>query len=185
MRDICATADLLLDLGACEPIAPVAPGYPVRVLVDTDPVFTQVRHLTDRAARASRPAHGLFTFGENITTDVYHPERRLAVEADAPADRPRCLAGDVRGQRDGAFTTVMQWDSYAAVEHGAVRYGMKSGSFKPFIDLPANRPVPLELAIGGSAHRGPTHQQRLEAEGSVRRGRRSLDLPAVYSGIEG
>jgi hypothetical protein len=52
------------------------------------------------------------------------------------------------GARDGPVTTVMQWDSYASREHGGLRYGMKSASFAPYIDLPAATSETLQLALG-------------------------------------
>ena len=152
MRDICATADLLLDLGGVNPLRPWLSDIPVRVLVDTDPVFTQVKHLTDRAARDLAAQHTVFfSFGENIATE------RCAIPNDGlpwrPTRQPIILdAWPVTcGPAHGRFTTVMQWNSYDAVEHGAVRYEMKSGSFMPFIDLPARAGPVFELAIGSSS----------------------------------
>ena len=44
---------------------------PPLLLVDTDPVFTQVRHLTDPASRATALQHtAFFSFGENIRSDA-------------------------------------------------------------------------------------------------------------------
>jgi len=152
VRDILATADLLLDLGAVNPVRPWFLDIPVRVLVDTDPVFTQVKHLTDREARDSASLHtAFFSFGENIATE------RSTIPQDGlpwkPTRQPIVLdAWPVRpGRPDGKFTTVMQWNSYHPVEHGAVRYGMKSDSFWPFIDLPAHSEATFELAIGSSS----------------------------------
>ena len=49
----------------------------------------------------------------------------------------------------------MQWDSYAAVEHQGVRYGMKSDSFAPYLDLPGRTDATLEIALGSpTAPRG-------------------------------
>jgi hypothetical protein len=50
----------------------------------------------------------------------------------------------------GRYTTVMQWDSYPAREHGGRRYGMKSESFGPYLDLPGRYGVTFELALGSS-----------------------------------
>jgi hypothetical protein len=44
----------------------------------------------------------------------------------------------------------MQWESYAPVEHGGRRYGMKAESFAPFLDLPAAAGRVFELAVGGA-----------------------------------
>jgi len=42
----------------------------------------------------------------------------------------------------------MQWDSYPAREFGGRRYGMKSESFGPYLNLPARCGSAFELAVG-------------------------------------
>jgi hypothetical protein len=54
----------------------------------------------------------------------------------------------MRGPDAGAFTTVMQWDSYAPMQYGGTFYGMKSASFTPFLDLPTQTESRLELCLG-------------------------------------
>jgi hypothetical protein len=49
---------------------------------------------------------------------------------------------------DGNFTTVMQWDSYKVREHNGISYGMKSGSFEPYLELPRHTDAGLEIALG-------------------------------------
>ena len=149
---ICSGADLLLNLSGVNPQRPWLEPIPARVLVDTDPVFTQIRHLTDPAARALALWHtAFFTFGENVGAPgcaipddglPWRPTRQpLVLDAWPVTPGPPC----------GRFTTVMQWDSYAAREYGGRRYGMKSASFAPYLDLPAHSGAVLELAIGSSS----------------------------------
>ncbi|MCU7817017.1 MAG: hypothetical protein KZQ81_17925 [Candidatus Thiodiazotropha sp. (ex Rostrolucina anterorostrata)] len=65
--DICKTADLLLNLSGVNPLRSWLATIPKRALVDTDPVFTQLRHLTDSTARSLALQHNsFFSFGENI-----------------------------------------------------------------------------------------------------------------------
>ncbi len=52
------------------------------------------------------------------------------------------------GPPEGAFTTVMQWDSYPFREYDGLRYGMKSESFEPYAHLPEHVDATLELALG-------------------------------------
>ncbi len=146
-------ADLLLNVSAANPVRDWMLSIPNRVMIDTDPVFTQIRHLTDVAARARAELHtAFFTFGENYGTD------RATIPMDGLAWRPtrQPIVLDAWPVRpapcDGRFTTVMQWDSYSAATFGGRRFGMKSDSFTPYLALPS-RVVPgveLELAIGGS-----------------------------------
>jgi len=146
---ICADADLVLNLSGINPLRPWFMEIPARGLVDTDPVFTQIRHLTDPAAGTLALQHtSFFSFGENIgltssTIPIdglnWHPTRQPVV-LDAWPVTP--------GPSDGKFTTVMQWDSYSAAEYGGHRYGMKSNSFAPYIDLPESAGPIFEVAFG-------------------------------------
>jgi hypothetical protein len=45
----------------------------------------------------------------------------------------------------------MQWDSYPAQEYNGRRYGMKSESFGPYMNLPKQVGPVFELAIGSSS----------------------------------
>ena len=149
---ICANADLVLNISGINPLRPWLMEIPARGLVDTDPVFTQIRHLADSAARTLALQHtSLFSFGENIglTSSTipadglnWHPTRQPVV-LDAWPVTP--------GPSDGRFTTVMQWDSYSAAEYGGHRYGMKSNSFAPYIDLPERAGPIFEVALGSKA----------------------------------
>ncbi len=150
--EVCASADLLLNLSGVNPLRPWLLPIPARALVDTDPVFTQIRHLTDRAARDLALLHTSFlSFAENIGTD------RSSVPDDGfpwqATRQPIVLdAWPVTpGPADGKFTTVMQWDSYAAQEYDGRHYGMKSNSFGQYLDLPDRAGRVFELAVGGLA----------------------------------
>jgi len=146
----CRDADLLLNVSAVNPLRPWLADIGARALIDTDPLFTQVRNLTDPWERERAKAHThFFSFGENIargTSGV--PDDGLAWQATR---QPILLdAWPVTpGPPDGPFTTVMQWDSYPPVEHNGLQYGMKSASFRDYIDMPAAVDAPLEVALGG------------------------------------
>jgi hypothetical protein len=140
----------LLNVSAVNPLRPWFLDVPVRVLIDTDPVFTQIRHLTAPAARAAARLHtAFFSFGENIGAP------QCSIPDDGlpwlPTRQPIVLdAWPVTpGPQDGAFTTVMQWESYPAREFQGRRYGMKAESFEPYRDFPQKTTAALELAVGG------------------------------------
>jgi hypothetical protein len=86
-------ADVVLNLGAVTPLREWWLGIPVRVLVDTDPAFTQVRHLTEPATHhVARQHTHFFSFAENINTPgCTIPPDGFPVAADAPALRHRRL----------------------------------------------------------------------------------------------
>jgi hypothetical protein len=150
--EICKSADLLLNLGNSNPIRQWFLQIPARALVDTDPAFTQIRHLTDSSQRARASQHTVFfSFGENIacgTSSVpddgfpWQPTRQPVV-LDAWPVTP--------GPLIGRFSTVMQWDSYPAREYGGCHYGMKSDSFKTYYDLPLRLGQIFELALGSDS----------------------------------
>jgi hypothetical protein len=164
--EICRSADLLLNLSGVNPIRPWFLQVPHRVLVDTDPVFTQVRHLTDPASRETALQHtAFFSFGENIGSDAGRiPDDQLNW---LPTRQPVVLDAWplTPGPRNGKFTTVMQWDSYQSRAYNGVEYGMKSASFQPFMELPGSTGQTLELALGSDV---APRQQLLEAGWSLR-----------------
>jgi hypothetical protein len=149
VAEFCRTADLLIDVSGVTPLRAWMQGIPVRALIDTDPVFTQLRHLQDAAAaRRARGFTAFFSFGENIGAAgcgipddglPWKVTRQPMVLDLWPVALPR---------GDGAFTTIMLWDSYQSRSHEGQRFGMKSESFGPYLDLPEKTREVLEVAVG-------------------------------------
>jgi hypothetical protein len=148
----CNDAEVVLNVSGVNRIRGWYEKVPVRVLIDTDPIFTQIRHLNDADAYSRAVRHNaFFSFGElmgaaksAIPNDGFdwHPTRQpIVLDAwpfsEGPTDRP--------------FTTVMQWESYPAVEWNGRRFGMKSDSFNVLNDLPGRVQSPLEIALGGAS----------------------------------
>lgn len=155
-------ADVLLNLAGVNPLREWALQIPMRILVDQDPAFTQIKNLTDPARAAFTRDHTSFaTFAVNIGDPAcsvpddgipWRPTRQPVI-----ADRYRATEGPV----DGSFTTVMQWESYPAVEFAGSHFGTKSTSFEDYLALPGQTDVRLELALGAPADT----RDRLEAAG--------------------
>jgi hypothetical protein len=149
-RALISTADVLVNVSGVNPLRPWLLEVPARLLIDTDPAFTQVRNLTAPSDYAEALRHtALFSFGENIG------RASSSVPDDGLPWRPTrqpvvldCWPVTV-GPADGAFTTVMQWNSYPALEYQGRRFGMKSASFWPYKNLPTLTAQTLELAVGG------------------------------------
>jgi hypothetical protein len=155
--ELCATANVLLNVSGVNPLRPWTMEVPVRALVDTDPVFTQIRHLTDRTAADAAACHNrFFSFAGNIgqatctVPDDGFPWRPTRQPIHLPA-WPVTEPPD-----DGPFTTVMQWESYPAVELDGVRYGTKSMSFDAILTVPSAVPdARFEIAMGSAGTPAP------------------------------
>lgn len=148
----CKSADLVLNISGVNPLREWIISIPSRVIIDTDPVFTQVGHLTEPSRRTDASQHtSFFTFGENIARgSALVPDDGFPWQATR---QPIVLNAwpVIDPPRNGKFTTVMQWDSYPAREYEGVRYGVKSDSFGPYINLPRMSGGGFELAIGSAS----------------------------------
>ncbi len=149
VKKFCDSAEVFLNLSGINPMREYFQKIPLRVLIDTDPVFTQIRHLTNATASILAEKHNrFFTFGENFDeADCSIPDdsfpwkpTRQPVVMDVWQSAPKKI--------NGPWTTVMQWDSYKEVEYNGKHFRMKSASFEPYLNLPSIVPDSIELAIG-------------------------------------
>ena len=146
--EICTSADLLLNISGVNPLRDWFERVPVRVLIDTDPVFLQIRHLQNAQARQMAARHTAFlSFGENIGGIASLPDDGFPW---APTRQPIVIDcwPVTAGTKEGKFTTVMQWESYPPAQYEGRVFGMKSMSFGPYQDLPQRAAATFELAIG-------------------------------------
>ncbi len=151
VMEFCNAADVVINISAINPVREWWQKIPARVLIDTDPVFTQVRHLQNPFDLDMAKQHtSFFSFGENIGKPScaippdglnWQPTRQPLYKEAWKYDRP---------VDSGKWTTVMQWDSYKEVRYEGQLFGMKSLSFQSFQKLPQMLPQPFELAIGGA-----------------------------------
>ena len=119
-----------------------------RLLVDTDPAFTQIggHGLGGPFSRY----HTLFTYGEN----VHLPG------CDMPAGGARWLPTrqpvvldlwPVKAAYPSApFTTVVNWSAYGDREHEGRVYGQKDREFEPFFSLPRDTGEAMEIAVNNA-----------------------------------
>jgi hypothetical protein len=134
------------------PLRPWLVGIPERTFIDTDPVFTQLRHLTDTEVQKLASQHTSFlSFAENIG----QPQCKIPNDQFPwqPTRQPVILDlwPVTPGEEERKYTTVMQWESYPAFEYNGRRYGMKSESFGPYMNLPKQVDSTFELALGSSS----------------------------------
>lgn len=130
-----------------------------RVLVDTDPVFTQIG--SHGMAGPLANYHVLFTYGENVhrpgcdmpTAGARWLPTRQPVVLDSWRPSPPPAAAPV--------TTVMNWSGQGDRHHAGRYYGQKDREFEPFFTLP--RDLSLDMALVVNAP--PEVMARLRASG--------------------
>lgn len=142
--------DLFIDRGDHRAWLEESARVPVRILVDPDPGYRQIK-LFDDAARGSPPPEfdAYYTYGFHVASGrsiapqvglpwlhLFHPvdTQRLLPQPPAP---------------DAPFTTVMNWTSHKALQYGGVSFGMKDVEFAKFLSLPGRTEAALEVAVEG------------------------------------
>jgi glycosyl transferase family 1 len=117
-----------------------------RVLVDTDPVFTQIGGLGMGGPFSDYAV--LFTYGEN----VHQPGSTMPAGGARwlPTRQPVVLEVWPVEKADPAapFTTVTSWDSVGDHWHEGRVFGGKAREFEPFFTLPRDTGETMEIAVG-------------------------------------
>lgn len=133
----CAKADLVLNISGVNPVRSWWEKIPCRVLIDTDPGFTQIKHLTDKKAMEFARSHtSYFSFAENMG------KKSCSIPFDGlnwqPTRQPVFLESwnVLEPTPFARWTTVMQWDSYSQRTYDGKLFGMKSQTFGEFEKLP-------------------------------------------------
>jgi hypothetical protein len=178
MEDVAKEADVLLNVSGVNPLRPWVEGVSARVMIDTDPVFTQIDFIEDASKRARALAHQhFFTFGECIgRPSCSMPDDELPWR---PTRQPVALrAWPVAPPRpEGLYTTVMLWDSYDPREYRGRHFGMKALSMEAVFDFPLRLGRRFELTLGGLT--SPT-QRLLDAGWLLRDPIATTRDPCVY-----
>jgi hypothetical protein len=166
-----ASADVLANVsGACW-LREETARIPMKLFLDGDPMFTHIGLAADpdsEYAKRVRAHERHFSFGLNIgAADCKVPAAGIEWR---PTVQPVALeywsgsAADGSRPADGAWTTVMNWASYAPKEFEGRKYGQKDIEFERFIDLPSKTRERFVLAMGqGVGQRRPTAM--LESKG--------------------
>src|SRR5437868_193049 len=149
---ICKTADMLINISNVAAYRDWWAKIPLRILIDTDPAFTQIRHIEEKQAGDIAKVHTHhFSFGENFgKPDCRIPDDGLDWK---PTRQPVVmdLWSNTTQRPNSRWTTVMQWDSYKSKTYNGQVYGMKSKSFEKYISVPSIRNEQFELALGGES----------------------------------
>lgn len=151
MKAIFDSADVFVDMGTHGTLLEEAERAGLRVLVDGEPGWTQMRMEMRLAEGESLPSYdAYYTVGQNIGTPastaptagrdwrhVYHP---VVVDLFSTSEPPPPSA---------RFTTVMNWTSHEKLEYRGALFGQKDVEFARFVDLPSSTAATLEVAVSG------------------------------------
>ena len=148
LAQICRECDLYISLSNLNWI-PELEHCRRRVVVDTDPVFTQIGALGLGGPFTNY--HVLFTYGENVhRANCTMPTRgyrwrptRQPVVLDLWTSSPP--------PADGPITTVMNWTPLEPVKYEGRVFGQKDQEFEPFFSLPRTIELPMEMAVNAPA----------------------------------
>ncbi len=144
------SADLFVDMGTHGSWEKEAEQSGLRVLIDGEPGFTQIKMENQITTGEPLPPYDVFyTVGGNIGNanssaptagkqwkHLFHP-----VVVD--------LFGDLPPTANAPFTTVMNWQSHEPIEFKGRKFGQKDLEFVKFMNLPAKVAVPMEVAVSG------------------------------------
>ena len=174
--EICSTADVFLNVSSANHI--LKQEYlqiPKRVIIDSDPMFTQVQYWDDadpyNAYLKIRKLYNLynyrFCFGENIGK----PGCRIPLFdlTWLPTRQPICLPywKPSKILPSAPFTTIMNWCTRKKMKYQNEEWGQKDVEFKKILNLPALcKQVGFKLAVSCSADTNEVYsKERLEEKG--------------------
>jgi hypothetical protein len=143
VRALYAEAEAVINLCGATRLREEHLACPVRIMIDTDPVYEQIKYAkADPAARAYLEAHThFFTYGENLgASDCPVPLGSVPWRPTRPPVDP----GHWSGPRDAppCFTTIGTWENKGKnIEFEGSQYvWSKHVNFMQFLDLPRYRP---------------------------------------------
>ncbi len=143
--DVCRTADLFINISASTYLRDEYLKIPKRVLIDSDPMFTQVQDWDDKDSQKSIEEakklysnyNHLFSFGENIN----QPDCKIPTfDLDWKVTRqPVCInywKNAVINNQSNSFTTIMNWSTRKKMKYGNEEWGQKDVEFERFLEIP-------------------------------------------------
>jgi hypothetical protein len=161
--ELVRSADVLLNISCSTYLRDEYRAIPVRALIDSDPMFTQIQyeldsgftpgHTSIRSTIRGHTHH--FTFGESIgATECRVPSCGVTWR---PTRQPICLDAwplAPLGKAD-TWTTVMNWSAGRTLQYQGESWGQKDVELQRIIDLPAKVPgFRLALAVASTLKEG-------------------------------
>lgn len=154
------TADILLNVSCSMYLREEYKMVPVRVLIDSDPMFTQLQYELEcgftpgrSSMRSTIEGHTHhFTFGQNIgASDCLMPNCGVTWR---PTRQPICLdawPNSLLNQND-TWTTVMNWSAGRPLTYQGETWGQKDVELRRVLELPARVPrTKLAIAVAAAS----------------------------------
>ena len=159
VEEVLRTADFFVDYGSHGSWLDEAQHSRVRILIDGEPGYTQMKMLNAGQLPVRRYDH-YYSIGRNIGS-----ARSSAPTAGiswAPTFHPVVLDlfNTHASGAGGPWTTVMNWQSHAPLVFEGRTFGQKDVEFERFLSLPELVDQPLEVAVSGQPPR-----EKLQAAG--------------------
>jgi hypothetical protein len=156
--ELCAGADVLINVSGMLDDPALTAHVPVRVYLDLDPAFAQVWHEQGIDMGFDRHTH-FVTVGQAVgdSASPIPTCGRDWIPTVPPVVLERWPVSE-RIEHD-ALTTIGNWRGYGSVEHAGAHYGQKVHSMRRFMRLPTRTDVPFLLAL--SIH--PDEKRDLDA----------------------
>ncbi len=152
IADVFKRAELFIDSGSHGSWAEEATHARLRVLIDGEPGYTQMKWANNLAQGIPIPQYDrYFTNGKNIgTTDNPAPTLYIQwehiyspVNTDLFTPEPSVVGSP--------YSTIMNWQSHEPIKYKGKEYGQKDIEFEKFIELPTLVQQPLEVAVSGKS----------------------------------
>jgi hypothetical protein len=144
------SADLFVDLGSHGMWLSEANRTQVRVLVDGEPGYRQIKMEKDLAAGVPTPEYDYYySNGANLATGkCTAPKARLEWNwVYNPVVLDLFPTSEISA--GSHFTTVMNWQAHEILEYQGKEYGQKDVEFEKFISLAGKTKCPMEIAVSG------------------------------------
>lgn len=160
IKELCKTADIFINISASTILREEYLKIPTRILIDSDPMFTQIEYFNECKVETidqlkikfilENHTH-LFTFGENIGND--NCQIPVFNFNWIPTRQPICISYWLNKTQMNfplKFTSVMNWSVRPDLIYDNKKWGQKNTEFENFIEIPAHFPESeFEVQITG------------------------------------
>lgn len=167
IKEICVSADVFINISCSTFLRDEYLKIPARILIDTDPMFTQIQYLSQQMFTPGRSTlreminghNYLFTFGENIgARDCKIPDCGLRW---LPTRQPVALnywkTKSNTSASHNSFTTLMNWTAGKTLLYENELWGQKDLEFNKIMNLPARIDnVKLSIVVNQTGGTAPT-----------------------------